>query len=317
MSNVRTHTSILLVVLLCFIAISCLRIKEPEERDKKVQQNNIVASEKNNNYSFSSLFEPVPAPQPGDWLDVHDEPGQTLDEFKKEGWNEPDATRNRIYLQPLEAFKEGSSPSLSILKELIHVYFQLEVIILPPLVSGKQSFTTRINTHTKKKQILSGDILAFLKNNIPHDAFCVLGVTMQDLYPDDSWNFVFGYASYEDRTGVFSFARFDPAFYGEKQDELYEHILLKRSTKILVHEIGHTFGLAHCIYYKCIMNGSNHLDESDAQPLHMCPVDIGKLKFSIGFDESDRYQQLEKIYKKRGFEKESIWVQKRLESIAH
>lgn len=32
-----------------------------------------------------------------------------------------------------------------------------------------------------------------------------------------------------------------------------------------------------CIWYRCLMNGSNHLGEADARPLHLCPVDLRKL----------------------------------------
>jgi predicted Zn-dependent protease len=40
------------------------------------------------------------------------------------------------------------------------------------------------------------------------DTFCVLGITNQDLYPEESDNFVFGEASMEYACGVFSFCRF-------------------------------------------------------------------------------------------------------------
>lgn len=42
---------------------------------------------------------------------------------------------------------------------------------------------------------LLGDLLRFLCNRKPKDAFCIVGITMIDLYPKDSWNFVFGQAS--------------------------------------------------------------------------------------------------------------------------
>ena len=87
---------------------------------------------------------------------------------------------------------------------------------------------------------------------------------MDDLYPEPSWNFVFGQASLGERVGVYSFARYDPAFYGEKRGEDYEKVLLWRSCKVLVHETAHMFGLRHCIYFKCVLNGSNHLKESDS-----------------------------------------------------
>jgi archaemetzincin len=32
--------------------------------------------------------------------------------------------------------------------------------------------------------------------------------------------------------------------------------------KVLTHETGHLFGLAHCVYFHCVMNGSNHLQKT-------------------------------------------------------
>ena len=29
------------------------------------------------------------------------------------------------------------------------------------------------------------------------------------------------------------------------------------------HEIGHTFGMKHCTFFRCLMQGSNGLDETD------------------------------------------------------
>ena len=38
----------------------------------------------------------------------------------------------------------------------------------------------------------------------------MLTIMMEDLYPGKDWNFVFGWAMYTSRTGVFSFLRYDP-----------------------------------------------------------------------------------------------------------
>lgn len=43
-----------------------------------------------------------------------------------------------------------------------------------------------------------GDLLRYLGKRKPKDAFCIVGITMIDLYPKDSWNFVFGQASLSD-----------------------------------------------------------------------------------------------------------------------
>ena len=75
------------------------------------------------------------------------------------------------------------------------------------------------------------------------------------------------------------------------------------------------FGLMHCIYFKCVLNGSNHLKESDLRPMHLCPVCLRKLQYSIGFDVIARYRDLYHFYKKTGFDDEAGWVGGRLEWI--
>jgi archaemetzincin len=159
---------------------------------------------------------------------------------------------------------------------------------------------------------LTGDVLSFLRKKLPADAFCLLAITMEDLYPDESWNFVFGQASLRERVGVYSFARYDPAFYGEKRGKDYEKILLRRSCKVLVHETAHMFGILHCIYFSCVLNGSNHLQESDSRPLYLCPVCLRKLQHSTGFDVAKRYGRLYGFYKKAGFDDEARWTASRL-----
>jgi archaemetzincin len=97
---------------------------------------------------------------------------------------------------------------------------------------------------------------------VPEDAYCMLTVTMQDLYPFDSWNFVFGWANYKARTGVFSFGRYHPSFndsYCESGDP--ENELLENACYVMVHEIGHMYGMTHCTFYECIMNGFNGYEE--------------------------------------------------------
>jgi len=47
---------------------------------------------------------------------------------------------------------------------------------------------------------------------VPTDAYCMLTITMEDLYPRPNWVYCFGWAMYKARTGVFSFLRFDPKY---------------------------------------------------------------------------------------------------------
>ena len=70
----------------------------------------------------------------------------------------------------------------------------------------------RINPGTQKRQFLTTEILHWLPSLKPADSYALIAVTMEDLYPDEKWNFVFGQARLMGGVGVFSFARYDPDF---------------------------------------------------------------------------------------------------------
>src|SRR5437867_1534961 len=243
-----------------------------------------------------AAFEPIRAPGPSDWLANHPEKGQTFDDFVRSQPNRPTAERRIIYLQPLGTFDLGP------LKEFTEAFFMMPVVVRSPLDLTTAPITSRANPNTGQRQLLTTEILAYLRRQLPPDAFCMLGITVIDLYPDPAWNFVFGQASLHDRVGVYSFARYG----GEA----------RRSCKVVAHETSHMFGIEHCIYFRCVLNGSNHLAESDARPLHLCPVDLRKLQWSVGFDVAERYRRLRAACERAGFTDEARWCQRELERCA-
>ena len=170
---------------------------------------------------------------------------------------------------------------------------------------------------------------SFLKEQMPSDAYCCLGLTTVDLYPNEEWNFVYGIASMFGRVGVVSFARYHPMFddeYGDFPNGIHSNsftdselasLILRRSLGVVAHEIVHMLGIKHCVYYECLMNGCNHMDEVDDRPLEICPVELRKLAHCIGFDEVERYRALLKFYEDNGGEKvfgqEINWLKQVLE----
>ena len=63
----------------------------------------------------------------------------------------------------------------------------------------------------------------------------MIGVSLTDLYPRDEWNFVFGLASIRERTGVFSFARYDPKFFTHDNYAINYKDLFWRAAGVMSH----------------------------------------------------------------------------------
>ncbi|KAK3117467.1 hypothetical protein LTR53_001154 [Teratosphaeriaceae sp. CCFEE 6253] len=66
-----------------------------------------------------------------------------------------------------------------------------------------------------------------------------------------------------------------------------EDIWLGRVCKTASHELGHCFGMDHCVYYACVMQGTAGLREDARQPPYLCPVDTAKMLKTTGAKEQD------------------------------
>lgn len=267
-------------------------------------------------FSDEGEFRGKTQPGPGDWLAQHREAGQTYAQYLKSRPNRPDSKRRVIYILPLGDFEGGSAPELETLRAYTAEYYSpLQVVTLPAVTSSHVKARSRTNESTEKKQWNSEDILEWMKKMLPSDAYAMLAVTMTDLYPKESWNYVFGQASLKHRVGVFSFARYDPLFWNEETGEGTKTLVLQRAAKVLTHETGHMFGFAHCTHFECNMNGSNNLPETDGAPMHLCPVCLRKLHYALGFDPVARYQRLSAFYLEHELKEEAGWLEKRLAAI--
>lgn len=57
---------------------------------------------------------------------------------------------------------------------------------------------------------------------------------------------------------------------------------LSRVAQTITHELGHCFGLDHCVYFACTMQGCGSTAEALRQPPYLCPVCLEKLASAIG-----------------------------------
>ena len=259
------------------------------------------------------LFEPMPKPGPSDWMAAHPEPRQSFAAYVRSDPIRPTRGRHTLVVSQVGPMDAEDAARLGVLREFLGLYYQLPVRTGPSV--GLDNVTSRERNLFGRRvtQYLTGDILhKVLAPALPCDAVCLQGVTMDDLYPDPSWNYVFGQASLRRRVGIYSLVRFQPEFWGEARSDATRRLALVRSLKTLVHETGHMFGVHHCQTYQCVMNGSNHLAESDARPVHPCPECLKKFRWALGFDLVKRYEALCAFYEKHGLTDEAAWVAKRL-----
>jgi archaemetzincin len=121
--------------------------------------------------------------------------------------------------------------------------------------------------NSQRGQYLSPAILRKVSENMPADGIRVLGVTGVDLFVPQL-NFVFGEAVMGGEAAVISLHRLDPLRYGKPADDA---LFRERALKEAIHELGHTFGLAHCRNPSCVMFFSNSLLETDRKGSRFCP----------------------------------------------
>jgi archaemetzincin len=95
---------------------------------------------------------------------------------------------------------------------------------------------------------------------------------------------------------------------------------LGRVCRTTSHELGHCFGMDHCVYYACSMQGSASIIEDARQPPYLCPVDLAKLLRATDSSMKKRYQALltfcdqhEDVHLFAGY---GAWIRGRLEELA-
>jgi archaemetzincin len=254
------------------------------------------------------IHEAVPTPGAGDWLAQHKERGQSFSEYRKGRPIRPSASRKTIYVVRIGDFSEAEAKVLDATVEYLGLYFGVPVKEAEA-ISGEAIPQKARRKHPTwgDRQILTGYVLdEVLLKRRPDDALSMIALCKDDLWPGDGWNFVFGQASLRERVGVWSIYR-----NGEVAGTLAEkRTFLRRTLKTATHETGHMLTIKHCLAFQCNMNGANHQQESDRNPLWLCPSCLQKLIWNADLDPSERFRGLSEFYRKHGFEEESQYMAK-------
>ncbi|MRR22527.1 hypothetical protein EG830_06055 [bacterium] len=94
----------------------------------------------------------------------------------------------------------------------------------------------------------------------------MIGLFRVDLYIP-ILTYIFGQAILGRDCAVASVYRLRNELYGLKQDE---DLLLARTVKEVIHELGHTFGLIHCHSATCVMRSSTYAEDFDLKDAAFC-----------------------------------------------
>ncbi len=116
-----------------------------------------------------------------------------------------------------------------------------------------------------RNQYLSDTLLDNLRQHKQKSEH-LLGITEISIFTH-GLNFVFGQADSANRVALISLNHL------RDENSLLaggEKLLVERSLKEAVHELGHTLGLGHCEDVKCVMHFSNSLIDTDVKGLYFC-----------------------------------------------
>ncbi|MEN8201984.1 MAG: archaemetzincin family Zn-dependent metalloprotease [Bacteroidota bacterium] len=93
-----------------------------------------------------------------------------------------------------------------------------------------------------------------------------IGLFRVDLF-NPILTYIFGQAALKGSIGVASLYRLRNEQYGMKKDD---DLLLVRFQKVIIHELGHMFGLVHCHFPTCVMRSSTYVEDIDQKSPHLC-----------------------------------------------
>lgn len=264
-------------------------------------------------------FDALPPPRTESWRALFDEPGQSYIDYLATAPRRPED--ERLYLLPLAemgtAFVVDAevtyivrTPSPEAMTTLLGAYYGVPATVLP-----RVELTTLLEPERVRRgheQFRAQALFRATAARVPDDAYSMTSLMVQDVFFDDAQAYGFGFGQHRDGQAVVSFARIDPVVSGlGRESDVLERLPL-RAFKLLVHEVGHTFGFEHCTAHRCVMNGIADLEELDETPLHLCPECLRKLLHAQPMDPLERYAALARIYADLGLHEPLHWTEERL-----
>ena len=161
---------------------------------------------------------------------------------------------------------------------LLKSYGQFEQELLEKLaVHIKTVFKLPVKTANEKidlseffepsrRQYDANNLLKYIAANNTEKNIKTIGLVHVDLFIP-ILTFLFGQAIFKGDAGIASVYRLKNELYGMPRNE---KLLFDRFLKVVVHELGHTFGLIHCHIPNCVMRSSTYVEDIDQKKHNFC-----------------------------------------------
>ncbi len=250
------------LIILVMLMLRCTSAETPVANNAEAKDARAETLDRQKD-AIGRFFKPMKVYE-GDWLDTQKEAGETFEQYLASKPTLPTDERRTIYIQPVGTFNADQRRAIRLTADYMKAFYDLPVKLNADRALGnvpkdkQRKIEYRNNLQIKTSYFLDD----FLPKLLPDDAAALIAFTNYDLYPGDTWAFVFGQATFSERVGVWSLYQF--ARPGQKTDF---NLLLDRTLKIAMHETGHMFSMKHCLKYECLMAGTNQFAWTDRRPL--------------------------------------------------
>jgi len=117
-----------------------------------------------------------------------------------------------------------------------------------------------------RKQYDANRLLQLVHAEYSSGSLKTIGLFQVDLFIP-ILTYIFGQAQYNGSTGIASVYRLRNEQYGMQGDE---KLLYERFRKVVIHELGHAFGLIHCHVPICVMRPGTYVEDIDQKKHQFC-----------------------------------------------
>jgi archaemetzincin len=197
--------------------------------------------------NIENFHKEIAIPRSSDWLWEHVEKGLSYKVYITGINTSPSKSHNVIYIQNLDNNMEESfltDRMLEHMRILLELYYPPMKAKLNPDNSSLETLKID-NRNNYYLQYHAGQAIEKVTKLIPKDGLIIIGLTSYDIYPREEWNFVFGLADKMSGCGIFSFKRYYEELKSQYEGEELQLQVTKLAGKVMLHEVGHLFGLPH------------------------------------------------------------------------